>query len=196
MNPTESFQDVIARLRNRDDQAAGEVFRRFAGRLAALARTRLDGAMRQKVDPEDVLQSVYKSFFARHAAGELEVGSWDGLWSLLTVLTVRKCSNCAKFFRAARRDARRETDPGPAEGAGPHWEAIDREPTPEEAVALAETVEQLMRGLDERDRQILTLSLQGETVEEISRQVGYAERTVRRVLSHVRDRLRAEAVAE
>ena len=38
-------------------------------------------------------------------------------------------------------------------------EAIDREPTPDEAAVLAETVEGLMRSLHPRDREILALSL-------------------------------------
>ena len=46
-------------------------------------------------------------------------------------------------------------------------EAIDREPTPLEAAVLAETVEQMMRGLEPDDRTIIELSLQGYTAAEI-----------------------------
>jgi hypothetical protein len=30
-----------------------------------------------------VLQSVYRSFFLRHAEGEFAFTGWDGLWALL-----------------------------------------------------------------------------------------------------------------
>jgi RNA polymerase sigma-70 factor (ECF subfamily) len=194
MNPSESFLEVMARLRAGDERAAAQVFNRFAERLIALARSRLDARLRQKVDPEDLLQSVCKSFFVRHARGEFEVGGWDGLWALLTVLTVRKCAQQAKHYHAARRDVRREAEAA-AEAPADGWDPVGREPTPEEAAELADAVERLMRGLDERYREILALSLQGKTAEEISAAVGYARRTVRRVLDHVRDRLRAEAGA-
>jgi RNA polymerase sigma-70 factor (ECF subfamily) len=62
-------------------------------------------------------------------------------------------------------------------------------PTPLEAAALGETVEQLLAGLDEDERPILELSLQGYTTQEISARLGRAERTVRRLREQIRNRL-------
>ena len=70
---------LIARLRSGEDAAAREVFERFAGRLVALARRRFNRLLARKVDPEDVVQSAFKSFFVRHRAGTLDVGDGDGL---------------------------------------------------------------------------------------------------------------------
>lgn len=53
------------RLRHGDIAAATRIFQQFAGRLIGLARLRLDAQVRQKVDPKDVLPSVWKSFFRR-----------------------------------------------------------------------------------------------------------------------------------
>ncbi len=187
MPPDQSFQKLMARLRAGSPDAAARVFDRFAGRLVALARRRLDGPLRAKLDAEDVLQSVYRSFFRR--CGEFHLDGWDGLWSLLVLLTVRKCGRQAEHYRAARRDVRREDTPVPGEAGADTREAVDREPTPEEAAVLAETVEGLLRGLDGRDRAIVTLSLQGYTVAEVSDEVGRTQRTVQRVLERVRKRL-------
>ena len=55
----------MGRLRSGEDEAAREVFVRFAARLAGLARRHLDVRLAVKVDPEDVVQSAYKSFFVR-----------------------------------------------------------------------------------------------------------------------------------
>jgi RNA polymerase sigma-70 factor (ECF subfamily) len=182
-----SFDDLMARLRAGDDEAAAEVFRRFARRLIGLARSRLDHLIRQKVDPEDILQSVYKSFFVRHAQGNFDLDGWDSLWGMLTVITVRKCDYRRKYFRAARRDVEREAVAN--HPAGAPFDAVARDPTPSEAARLAETVEQLMRELTGREQDILALSLQGCDVPAISEQVGRTERTVQRVLKRVRERL-------
>ena len=91
-DPHSSFDGVMADLRAGDQAAAAAVFRRFATRLAGLAGAKLDARLRGKVDPDDVLQSVYRSFFGRHAAGQFDFDGWDGLWSLLTTITVRKCA--------------------------------------------------------------------------------------------------------
>jgi hypothetical protein len=47
------------------DQAAQEIWQRYAGRLLALARHNLDQRLRPRVDEDDVLQSMYKSFCVR-----------------------------------------------------------------------------------------------------------------------------------
>jgi len=195
--PDDSFTDIMARLQAGDPDAAARVFDRFARRLIELARARLDARLRRKVDPEDVLQSAFKSFFLRQADRPYDLTGWDGLWGLLACITARKCGRQMEHFRAARRDVGREADPQPASGdSGPGWEAPDTDPSPSEAAALAETVEELHRGLTERDRHILALSLQGYGVPEVSAEVGCTERTVYRVLGHIRERLEAQRDAQ
>jgi RNA polymerase sigma-70 factor (ECF subfamily) len=188
MSEESSFAELLDGLRRGDEGAAQELFRRYAGRLIGLARSRLSDQLRGKVDPEDVMQSVFKSFFRRQAAAEYELDSWDSLWSLLTVITLRKCGYRTRHFRAARRDVRREQTVDAADAAA-DWQALAREPSPDEAAALTETVEQLLRGLDERERAIVELALQGLKAPEISPQVGVAERSVYRVLERVKGRL-------
>ena len=106
-----SFDDLIGRLKKGDDQAETEIFNRFAQRLIALARSRLNPAVRQKVDPEDVVLSAYKSFFTRFADGRMELQSWDSLWGMLTIITLRKCGKQIDYFNAARRSLQRERTP-------------------------------------------------------------------------------------
>jgi RNA polymerase sigma-70 factor (ECF subfamily) len=186
---TNSFAEFLARLHSRDDAAAQELFGRFAHQLIALALRHLDTGLRQRVDPEDVVQSVYKSFFARYGDGDLDVVNWNSLWGLLTVITVRKCAERAAYHRAKCRDPGREVSPPRGEEAAPWLEPLGREPTPSEAAVLNETVEQLFAGLDEEERPVLELSLQGYTTREISERLGRAERTVRLLREGIRHRL-------
>ena len=192
-----SFADLLARLRAGDEGAAALVVEQYARRLVALARARLDRRILRKEDPEDVLQSVFKSFFLRCAGGQFRLGSRDDLWGLLVTLTLHKCGHRADYFRAARRDVRREAAaPGAAEESRPDWEALAREPSPVEAAVLGETLERLLEDLEPRQRQIVQLSLEGDGAARISTRLGVSERTVQRTLNTVRDRLerwRAEA---
>jgi RNA polymerase sigma-70 factor (ECF subfamily) len=190
MDPHNSFAEIEPKLRAGDPGAATEVFRRFADRLIALARTKLDARIRRKEDPEEVVQSVYGSFFNRYTAGKLDVQSWDSLWSLLTVITVRKCLNRTEYYMARCRSVAGEIDPGSWDRAALGLsEAIDREPTPLEAAVLTETVERMMHGLEERDRTIVELSLGGCSPPSISDRLGVSERKVVRVRGRVKERL-------
>jgi RNA polymerase sigma-70 factor (ECF subfamily) len=184
-----AFADLMARLKAGDPDAARGVFDRFARRLIGLARSRLPARLRQKVDPEDLAQSVFKSLFLGHADGRFDLDSWDSLWALLTRITVRKCCRAAERFQAGKRDLNAEAGPPAADELSSDCQALAREPTPSEAAMLTETIEHLLRGLEGRDRDIVTLSLQGYTGPEISAQLGRPERTVYRVLGRVRKRL-------
>jgi len=190
MTTDTSFDILLSSLRGGGEHAAQQVFERYVQRLIGLARTRLSTRVQQKVDPEDVLQSVYLSFFTRMANGQFDLSGWDSIWAVLAVITLRKCGRKAEYFAAERRALRREVAPqGDPDGSQPAWEPIGREPTPDEATALTDTVEDLMRGLDERERQMFSLALQGHDLREISAQVDRSERTVRRVMDRIKNQL-------
>jgi RNA polymerase sigma-70 factor (ECF subfamily) len=185
-----SFEDLMVRLRRGDESAAASIFQRFACRLIGLARSHLDGVIRQKVDPADIMQSAFKSFFRRHSRDEFDLDDWNSLWSLLTVITLRKCGHHIRHYRTAGRDLHREVVPrAHPEEATASWEAIAREPTPSEAAMFAETLERLMARLKDRERTMVELSMQGCSIPEISAAVGRTERTVYRVLERVRSYL-------
>jgi RNA polymerase sigma-70 factor (ECF subfamily) len=178
-----AFEELLSRLRSGDKEAADEIFNRFAHSLIALARQRLGSIPPSKVEPEDIIQSVFNSFFQRHASEAFDLGGWDSLWGLLTIITLRKCGRYLRYYHRSRRNIAREVD------GETGCEAITREPTPEEAATLNDLVGNLMHSLDDRDQEIIGLSLQGYSVTEISELVERSERTVYRVLERTRKRL-------
>ena len=191
MAQDDSFEAVMARLRVGEDDAADAILRRFTRRLIALTRTQLVSLPRAKVEIEDVVQSVYKSFFARYGQGQFDLDDWNDLWGLLTVITLRKCANRRAYHRARRRDARREVGTQHPFGRPDFgWDLVDREPTPLEAAMLADTVHELFRGMDDPDRETVSMLLQGYTAEEIATVRSCSERTVRRVRIRLKDRLK------
>jgi RNA polymerase sigma-70 factor (ECF subfamily) len=177
------------------DAPGRALFEQFSRRLIGLARSQLDVRLKHKVDPEDVVQSVYKSFFRRYGEETIATQGSDGLWSLLTLITLRKCSDRARYYRAERRNVAQEAAVA-ASAEDEYWrEAVGREPTPEEAASLAETVEQVLASIDADERPIIELSLQGYSTQEISEQLGRAERSVRRLRERVRKHLERMQVA-
>jgi len=189
----DSFLDLKARLQARDGSAAREIFERFAARLVALARSHVSAALRHKVDAEGAVQSAYRSFFRRYGEGKIEVVSWNSLWGLLTVMTLRKCSKQIAYHRAKGRDTARER-PAADDGERAEADLPGHEPTPLQAAVLSETVQQMLAGLDERDRLVVEMSLQGYTTGEICQRLGLVERTVRRVRERVRRWLEARVL--
>jgi RNA polymerase sigma-70 factor (ECF subfamily) len=186
-----SFHALLGRLGAGDPDAATEVFRRFAQRLVSLAADRLQGVIRHLAGPEDVVQSVFRSFFTRQRDGQFDLHGWDGLWDVLVVITLRKCCNRVEYLHAACRDVRRQVPiDEAAAGSVLSREVVAREPSAAEALELAETVEQLLLLFQDRERAIVELSLQGCPVAEISARLGCTERKVYRVRERVRQELR------
>jgi DNA-directed RNA polymerase specialized sigma24 family protein len=175
MGASEDFQLVMARLRGGDPDASEEIFRRYVRRLTALASSQFDSGTRYRVDPEGVVQSVYRSFFARDMRRPFELDGWERLWALLAVITIRKCSK-------KRRDWW-----GRTHGEEDWVEAIDRAPTPLEAAELTELVGRIFRSLEPEGREIAEGILQGLSAVEIAKRCDVCERTVRRVRTRIRD---------
>jgi RNA polymerase sigma-70 factor (ECF subfamily) len=188
--PAEYFAALTDRLRAGDEKAAREVYEKWTLRLVGLARHQLGHFLTGKEDPEDVVQSIYRSFFRRWQEGRYRAGDWHDVWALLAVIAIRKCAGRRQHYAAERRDPRREVplaSQDPAAG-----------PAPEEAALLVETIGRLLEGLEPPERAIVELSLQGHSTQEISTRLGRAERTVQRVRQHVRSQLQrwnAEMVA-
>lgn len=187
----DSFNELLQLVDAGDQDAVGSrIFVRFTNRLISLARTRLSDKLKTKVDAEDVVQSAYRSFFNRQAADEFELENWERLWGLLAVLTLRKCYARVDYHYAEKRDVRREvSSPGSADVSIRSLNAESTEPTPEEAAAITEILEQTMRDLDAKQREILSMTLQGYEVREISDHVQLSERTVHRVRNQLRQHL-------
>ena len=173
-----------------DDQDSGDVLAKCSRKLLAIARQRLDRKTRQKEDPEDIVQSALKSFLRLQQAGGLESTGQESLWVMLVRITQRKCSKRVRDYRRQRRDVRREVS-ATATDAQSSEPGVSREPMPDELAAFAETIELLLNGFDDRDQQIVLLRLQSCTEQEISERVALSERTVRRVLTRTKARLRS-----
>jgi RNA polymerase sigma factor (sigma-70 family) len=170
-----------------DQRAADAIFHRYLERLTRLARTRLSPRLASRTDPDDVVMSAWRSFFVGARAGRFSLVRSGDLWRLLVSITLHKLYRHVRHHTAELRSIRVEGPLGLVDGES---QLIDhREPTPEEALALSDELETLLAQLDPFARRVVELRLQGEQLAQIAVETGRAERTVRRTLAHIRQRL-------
>jgi RNA polymerase sigma-70 factor, ECF subfamily len=191
MDESQHWQTWVQRLEQGDTQVVRAFWESYGPRLQGLAARYLHQRMRRREEPEDVVQSVCRTFFRRAREGEFEIADRDGLWRLLCAITVAKSRQKARFHRAMRRSLDREREfpadvNGSSEGA-PSPPA--QEPSPAEQAEFCEQLERLLSSLDDEERRLLELRLAEHTHEEAAAKMGCSERTVRRIQKRLQHRL-------
>lgn len=183
-------QNLVARWRAGDELAATELFQRYASRLIALARSQLPAQLAQRVDAEDVVQSVYRSFFIDAKNDRFSFERGGDLWQLLVAITFHKLHDHIKWHRRGKRSVEREQRFGSEDSLqGLQAHLGKHDPSPVEALALLEMVEQVMRRLRPVSRRILELRLQGYNLEEIALATHRSQRSVIRALNEIKSLL-------
>lgn len=183
----------VARATNTESWLSETEFvNRFAAQLVVVADRQLSRYLRHKVEPEDISQSVFRTFFRRHRQGEFEFQNWNSAWGLLVRLAICKCRNRVTFLQAQCRDVRRELslDSQPQSAEAVIFEPVDGQPFPDEQATVTEVVESFLQGLSVDDQSILTGHLAGYHSPKISVLVGCSEQTVRRRLQQMEFKLR------
>ncbi|HEY8505264.1 MAG TPA: sigma-70 family RNA polymerase sigma factor [Gemmataceae bacterium] len=178
-------RDLVARCRAGDQAAAQVLFDRFVERLLLLARRRISQRLASRVDPEDIVQSVFRTFFHRLKQDQFQFDDQDDLFKLLVRITVHKTLRQIAFHKAAKRDPGMEAHQG-ENNQEMLAQVLDAEPSPETIVTFMDHLEHFLSQLRPEDRQILELRLQGYSTEEIAQQLGLYDRKIRRVLERVR----------
>ncbi|MGI9430111.1 MAG: RNA polymerase sigma factor [Bythopirellula sp.] len=176
-----------------DDQAYQQFWDKYGKRLGGVARNQMSPGLNRRLAPEDIVQSTCRSFFSRVTTGKLELSDSESLWRLLCAITLNKTRMKQRFHLAQRRAANREQaqEIQSPTGSFVSFEPADGGLLPDEAVTFAEQLEHVMAMLDETEQAILELKLEDHTNDEIAARVGRSERTVRRTIKRLQEKLRA-----
>jgi RNA polymerase sigma-70 factor, ECF subfamily len=177
-----------------DEEAARELFDRYADRLLALARSRISARLNSRVDPEDVVQSVFRTFFFRVKEGKFSFHDQDDLSKLLVRITVHKTLRQVEFHKAAKRDPGMEA-PQDDIDHDRIKQVLDSQPTPQAAVTFLNELEHFLGRLTKDEREILELRLQGYSNREIAEKLNIYDRKIRRVLERVKALAEQECLA-
>jgi RNA polymerase sigma-70 factor (ECF subfamily) len=175
---------LLRKLRQGDQEAARVLYLRYAGRLRALARSKSSPDLAGRVDDDDIVQSVFGSFFRGVIHGSYDVPAGEELWNLFLVIALNKIRAKGAHHRAAKRDVRLTTsDEAIGESADPL--SSDRQAS----VLLRLAVEEVLQQLPEGQGEIIRLRMQGYEVAEIAQMTGRAKRSVERNLQKGRTEL-------
>ena len=183
----ESVQ-LVDRWRDGDETAAQQIYDLYVSRLLALAASRISPALARRVEAEDVVQSVYRSFFARTSDDRLSIGQSGQLWGLLAAITVNKIRGKARFHAADKRNVAAEASIDTSASCyGLPPSELARDPSAEEAAMLTEQYDLASSKMSETQSQVFKMFLDGESEEDIAKAIRRSARTVRRELEQVRN---------
>lgn len=187
----QQWQSWVRQLAEGNEQIAAEFWHQYGARLQGLAAEYLTTRMYRREGPEDVVQSVCRTFLRRVQIGKFELADSESLWSLLCAITLNKVRQKVRFHRRQKRQFDREKHPAADTEngrSGPQIEAS--EPTPAEAAEFGDQLQQLLAEMDDEERQLVEFKLQQYTNQEMAEKLECSERTVRRILKRVQGRLR------
>src|SRR5438876_5546862 len=168
-------QSCIERWRAGDEKAAAELYHRYVRQLVTLAQRRLSTKLAARLDPEDIVQSVFRSFFGRAQKGKFVFKDDNDIWKLLVQITIHKTLKQVAYHRRAKRDAGAEVSAA-SRDQDLLVTYLSREPTPAEAAIFVDQLEFFLRALRPEDRTIVQMRLEGYDQTEIARRLGISDR--------------------
>src|SRR5207249_1390836 len=116
-----------------------------------------------RFDPEDIVQSVFRTFFRRAARGDYDAPEGEELWKLFLVIALNKIRATGAYHRAAKRDVR-------ATVLGAAFEAT-LETIPDKdhqaLLLLRLVVEEVLQGVPAVQRRMIELRIAGHEVADI-----------------------------
>ena len=181
---TTKWQSIRERLKDGDASAQREIFEQYSSQLVRLAEKNIHPGLNRRFDGDDVVQSVFRTFFRRQQQGKLTIQESEELWRLLVTITICKTRSHARKHRAQRRDVQSEQNLDDLKNPIPDSKASDQD-----LLALCEEIDLVMNGLPEPSAEILKGRLEGKSKTEIADELNLTRQTIHRILKLVQERL-------
>ena len=177
-------EDLVAAVRRGDDQAFGELYSRYGGRIVAYVL----GMVGDHGRAEDITQEVFISALRRMRATDRPIAFKPWVYEIAK-------NACIDEFRRTRRTKEVSLD-SDDEGEGHAPTLVSRGPSPDIALERRQQLDDLrgaFRGLSDNHHKILVLrELEGLSYTEIGRRMGMTRPVVESTLFRARRRLGQE----
>jgi RNA polymerase sigma-70 factor (ECF subfamily) len=200
MNPTgEGTRYILEEMRSGNRQAFDDFFERSAPRVLVYINYNLGSRLRRKVDPDDILQSLYLNLLRNFESFSRRIRE-RGVQKTLIRMADHEITEAYRFhFKVDKRDARREITAaylGDGEENVLDW-------IPSEATSMSRRVmrqEEYRRVMDllrelRPLEQYVTVArvIEGRSAQEIADELGKSRGAIQMIISRARDKLRERA---
>ena len=132
-----------------------------------------------RVDAEDIVQSVFRTFFRGVSEGHYLIPEDEELWKLLLVIALNKDRMIAKHHRAAKRNVSHSCS----------MDTCEVENTTDVTEVLRMTIDDMLVTLPKSHQQVVHARIDGYEIGEITERVSISHRSVEKVLQSFRKRL-------
>ncbi len=199
MSKSENTNHWIELIKQGDSVAAQQIWHHYFDRLVRSVRRNLRDQNRAVSDEEDIVISVFESFYRAAENGRFpDMSDRDDLWRLLLRMSARKIVDKQRHDLRQRRGGGAKV--GSIERDGNEDEIIQvigDEPTPEMQLIMEESLKRLIDliGVGQL-REIAVAKLEGYSNAEIAERLECSERTIERRLHLIREKCEQELMSE
>lgn len=179
----------LVKLKLGDENAAFVIWERFFERIRGLAKAKLGTMPKRHADEEDIALSAINALYDGARADRFrKLEDRDDLWQILCMITARKTASAWR-----KKKARPEIGESAFGNPGDDDQKLGIEQIasgrPDDGFldSLSSTSCELLEGLDERQREVALLRLQGYSNQEIADQIGRSIKSVERYLKSIRE---------
>ena len=187
------FAAMIEGARSGDEAAVAALLGRFEPEVRTMVRVRLPRALRNQLDSMDIVQAVWTSVFTgkpEDVGKFADVGQFRGF--LAGVARNKVYEEHRRRTRTKKYDLGREERLYVRKGERDvPRDVFASDPTPSEEVQAEDRLGQLIRGRTAEEVRVVELRREGLTFDEIAARLGMSERSVRRVIESIRERMEA-----
>ncbi len=159
------------------------LYEEYSEQLIRLATRNIAPGLRRRFDGEDVVQSVFRTFFRRLESGKLGIRRSEELWKLLVSITLCKTRSHSRRHTAECRDVKLETPLGEQNRTAAPKASV------EDLLALWDEIQLVVDGLPDRTMEIISRRIEGQDKTEIAASLHITRQTVHRLLRIVEARL-------
>lgn len=188
------FASVLARARGGDRAALDQLTREYEPKLRLVARVHLGTALRPYLDSVDLVQSVHRSVMMGLRDQKFTPESPENLLALALTLVRRKV---ARHWRRLQRQQRLSAGASETPDLANLLTVLSRpQDDPAQAAQFREQIGQLCQKLNDSERRLLELRMQGYSPAESAAELGLTAVAFRVRLTRLRQRLRAAGVLD
>jgi RNA polymerase sigma-70 factor (ECF subfamily) len=190
----DDFAHLLECARRGDHNALAQLVQQYETKVRLVARYLLGPSLRPYLDSVDLVQSVHRTLMVGLREGKFDLSTPENLMALALTLVRRKV---ARQWRRMQRQQRLDSGT-PSSGNLPELLTALCSPQadPAQAAQYHDQIRHLCEQLDEPDRQLLELRLQGYSPAEVADRIHLNVNAMYVRLSRLRQRLRAAGVLD